>query len=230
MGASIRKLGVETFRSAAAASPRHAPCSLKGIATMKTFRALSLVALFVLASGNALATNDEVTRFDTKLPESNRPAGGARTVVAASHDTVKSVVMDFGRYAYYFDPDKGTNPQRKWASRVVGKSGDKTDLYLEVPILKGAAKIWAIIRFEPPRKVGDTEVVVGKMIKGNVDQLSAKWKLKPAADNRTELQLEFLVVPKLPVPDSLLSSEARGSAAKAVNGIRLESLKRAGSG
>jgi hypothetical protein len=197
---------------------------------MKTFRALSLVALFVLASGNALATNDEVTRFDTKLPESNRPAGGARTVVAASHDTVKSVVMDFGRYAYYFDPDKGTNPQRKWASRVVGKSGDKTDLYLEVPILKGAAKIWAIIRFEPPRKVGDTEVVVGKMIKGNVDQLSAKWKLKPAADNRTELQLEFLVVPKLPVPDSLLSSEARGSAAKAVNGIRLESLKRAGSG
>ncbi|RYZ08905.1 MAG: hypothetical protein EOO73_06315 [Myxococcales bacterium] len=197
---------------------------------MKTFRALSLVTLLALASGNALATNDEVTRFDTKLPESDRPAGGARTVVAASHDTVRSVVMDFGHYAYYFDPDKGTNPQKKWASRIVGKSGDKTDLYLEVPILKGAAKIWAIIRFEPPKKVGDTEVVVGKMIKGNVSQLSAKWKLKPAADNRTELQLEFLVVPKLPVPDSLLSSEARGSAAKAVNGIRMESMKRASSG
>lgn len=199
-------------------------------ANMKTFRALSLVTLLALASGNALATNDEVTRFDTKLPESDRPAGGARTVVAASHDTVRSVVMDFGHYAYYFDPDKGTNPQKKWASRIVGKSGDKTDLYLEVPILKGAAKIWAIIRFEPPKKVGDTEVVVGKMIKGNVSQLSAKWKLKPAADNRTELQLEFLVVPKLPVPDSLLSSEARGSAAKAVNGIRMESMKRASSG
>jgi hypothetical protein len=197
---------------------------------MKTFRALSLVALFALVSGNALATNDEVTRFDTKLPESDRPAGGARTTVAASQDTVKSVVLDFNHYAYYFDPDKGTNPQRKWTSRVVGKSGDKTDLYLEVPILKGAAKIWAIIRFEPPKKVGDTEVVVGKLIKGNVSQLSAKWKLKPAADNRTELQLEFLIVPKLPVPDSLLSSEARGAAAKAVNGMRLESLKRAASG
>ncbi len=196
---------------------------------MKTFRALSLVALFALASGNALATNDEVTRFDTKLPESDRPAGGARTVVSASHETVKSVVLDFGHYAYYFDPDKGTNPQRKWASRVVGKSGDKTDLYLEVPILKGAAKIWAIIRFEPPKKVGDTEVVVGKMIKGNVSQLSAKWKLRPAADNRTELQLEFLIVPKLPVPDSLLSNEARSAAAKAVNGMRMESIKRTGS-
>jgi hypothetical protein len=213
-------------------SPRRSARSLQfgEIATMKTFRALSLAALFALTSGHALATNEEVTRFDTKLPESHRPAGGARTVVAASHETVKSVVLDYGHYAYYFDPDKGTNPQRKWASRIVGKSGDKTDLYLEVPILKGAAKIWAIIRFEPPKKVGDTEVVVGKMIKGNVSQLSAKWKLKPAADNRTELQLEFLVVPKLPVPDSLLSNEARSAAAKAVNGMRLESLKRAGSG
>lgn len=197
---------------------------------MKTFRAFSLVALLALASGNALANSpkDEVTRFDTKLPESDRPAGGARTVVSASPETVKSVVLDFAHYAYYFDPDKGTNPSRKWASRIVGKSGDKTDLYLEVPILKGAAKIWAIIRFEPPKKVGDTEVVTGKMIKGNVDQLSAKWKLKPAADNRTELQLEFLVVPKLPVPDSLLSSEARSAAAKAVTGMRLESIKRTG--
>lgn len=199
---------------------------------MKTFRALSLVALFALASGNALATNDEVTRFDTKLPESDRPAGGARTVVAAPQDTVKSVVMDFGHYAHYFDPDKGKNPDRKWVSKIVGKSGDKTDLYLEVPILKGAAKIWAIIRFEPPKKVGDSVEVVGKMIqgKGNVNQLSAKWRLKPAGDNRTELQLEFLVVPKLPVPDSLLSTEARGSAAKAVKGIRIESQSRAGSG
>ncbi len=195
---------------------------------MKTYRALSVVALLAMASGNALASSPtDVTRFDTKLPESDRPAGGARTVVSASPELVKSVVLDFGNYAHYFDPDKGTNPSRKWASRVVGKSGDKTDLYLEVPILKGAAKIWAIIRFDAPKKVGDAEVVSGKMIKGNVNQLSAKWKMRPGADNTTELQLEFLVVPKLPVPDSLLSSEARGAAAKAVTGMRGEALKRA---
>jgi hypothetical protein len=195
---------------------------------MKTYRALSLVALLAMASGNALASSPtDVTRFDTKLPESDRPAGGARTVVSASPALVKSVVLDFGNYAHYFDPDKGTNPSRKWASKVVGKSGDKTDLYLEVPILKGAAKIWAIIRFDAPKKVGDSEIVSGKLIKGNVDQLSAKWKLRPTAENGTELQLEFLVVPKLPVPDSLLSSEARGAAAKAVTGMRGEALKRA---
>jgi hypothetical protein len=204
------------------------PAVIPGCAIMKTFRALPLVALFALASGNALASSPtDVTRYDCKLPESDRPAGGARTVVTASPDLVKSVVLDFEHYAYYFDPDKGANPSRKWASHVVGRSGDKTDLYLEVPILKGAAKIWAIIRFDAPKKVGDTEVVVGRLIKGNVAQLSAKWKLRPAADNTTELQLEFLIVPKLPVPDSLLSNEARSAAFKAVSGMKGEALKRA---
>lgn len=195
---------------------------------MNTLRAFPLIALFALASGNALASSPtDVTRYDCKLPESDRPAGGARTVVSASPELVKSVVLDFEHYAYYFDPDKGTNPSRKWASHVVGKSGDKTDLYLEVPILKGAAKIWAIIRFDAPKKVGDSEVVTGRMLKGNVDKLSAKWKMRPGADNTTELQLEFLVVPKLPVPDSLLADEARSAAGKAVRGMQGEALKRA---
>jgi hypothetical protein len=198
---------------------------------MKKFRLLTLVTFLALASGNALASSPtDVTRFETKLPGSDRPAGGARTVVVASPEVVKGVVLDFEHYAYYFDPDKGTNPSRKWASHVVGRSGDKTDLYLEVPILKGAAKIWAVIRFDAPQKVGDSEIVSGRMIKGNVDQLSAKWKMRRTADSGTELQLEFLVVPKIPVPDSLLSSEARSAAGKAVTGMRGEALKRAAGG
>jgi hypothetical protein len=195
---------------------------------MNHLRALPLLALLTLASGNVLASSPtDVTRYDCKLPESSRPAGGARTVVTASPELVKSVVLDFPNYAYYFDPDKGRNPSRKWVSRVVGKSGDKTDLYLEVPILKGAAKIWAVIRFDAPQKVGDTEIIKGKMLKGNVDQLSAKWKMRRTADNSTELQLEFLIVPKVPVPDSLLSNEARSAAFKAVSGMKGEALKRA---
>jgi len=195
---------------------------------MKTTRAFQLAAILALASGNVFASEpSDVTRFDTKLPGSDRPAGGARTVVYAPPELVKSVVLDFEHYAFYFDPDKGKNPQRKWASHVVGRSGDKTDLYLEVPILKGAAKIWAIIRFDAPTKVGDAEVVSGRMLKGNVNQLSAKWKMR-RTDDGTELQLEFLVVPKVPIPDSLLSNEARGAAYKAVTGMKGEALKRAG--
>src|SRR5258706_16433091 len=107
--------------------PRHTPCRPPGCATMKTFRALPLLALLALASGSALASSPtDVTRYDCKLPESSRPAGGARTVVTASPELVKSVVLDFEHYAHYFDPDKGKNPDKKWASHVVGKSGDKT--------------------------------------------------------------------------------------------------------
>lgn len=195
---------------------------------MNTVRALSVVALLALASGNALASSPtEIVRFDTKLPQSNRPAGGARGIVFASPELVRSVVLDFGNYARYFDPDKGKS-KSGWASKVVGKSGDKTDLYLEVPILGGASKIWAIVRFDAPKKVGeDTEIVTGQMIKGNVEKLSAKWKMRRRAeDNSTELQLEFLVVPKLPVPDSFLAKEASSAAAKAVKGMKREALER----
>lgn len=187
---------------------------------MKNLRALPLALFLAVASGNALGSSpSDVTRYEVRLPQSNRPAGGARALVYASPELVKSVVLDFGHYATHIKPFE--------KSRVVGKSGDKTDVYLEVPILKGAAKIWAVLRFDPPKKVGDTEIISARMIKGNVEQLHANWKLTRTPENNTELKLEFLIVPKVPVPDSLLSSEARHAAFKAVSGLKGEALKRA---
>lgn len=187
---------------------------------MKTIHALPLLALMALASGNVLASSPtDVTREETRMPQSSRPAGIARTLIPASPELVKSVVLDYGHYDRYIKPFE--------KSRVVGKSGDKTDVYLEVPILKGAAKIWAVLRFDPPKKVGDTEIISARMIKGNVEQLHANWKLTRTPENNTELKLEFLIVPKVPVPDSLLSSEARHAAFKAVSGLKGEALKRA---
>lgn len=187
---------------------------------MKNLRVLPLALFLAVASGNALGSSpSDVTRYEVRLPQSSRPAGGARALVYASPELVKSVVLDFGHYANHIKPFE--------KSRVVGKSGDKTDVYLEVPILKGAAKIWAVLRFDPPKKVGDTEIISARMIKGNVEQLHANWKLTRTPENNTELKLEFLIVPKVPVPDSLLSSEARHAAFKAVSGLKGEALKRA---
>ncbi|HEY6080100.1 MAG TPA: SRPBCC family protein [Polyangiaceae bacterium] len=188
---------------------------------MKTIHALPLLALTALASGNVLASSPtDVTRQETRMPQSSRPAGIARTLVPASPEVVKAVVLDYGHYDRYIKPFE--------KSRVVGKSGDKTDVYLEVPILKGAAKIWVVLRMDPPKKVGDKEVISANMIKGNVKQRHANWKFKRTADNNPELELEFLVVPSLPVPDSLLSAEAQHAAFKAVLGLQGEALRRAG--
>ena len=202
---------------------------------MNMSRAVPLVAFLALASGNALASSPpHVERCAAKLPE-GRPAGGARTVVQAPPELVKAVVLDFPRYALYFDPDKGRNKDRVWKSHVVGKSEGKTDLYLQVPILKGIAKIWAVIRFDALKKEGDGEVVRGRIVKengkekGNVRELSAKWTVR-GTDKGTELKLEFLVLPGTYVPDSLLESEANSAASKAVRGVRDEVLKRASQG
>lgn len=170
------------------------------------------------APGPELEKWHHIDRFDVKTPYAEMPAGAARGNVNASPDFVRQVVLDYKNYANFIS--------RFEKSRVVGKTGDKTDVYLQVPILKGAAKVWAIVRFEPPKQVGDTEVVEGHMIKGNVKRLDATWRMKKLDDSSTHLVLELLIVPDMPVPDSLVVPEVRYAAAKAVEGSRDEAEKR----
>jgi len=188
---------------------------------MKTLRAFPLLAVLALGSGNALASSPAgVHRYDVKLPQSSTPAGAARTTVAAPPEVVKSVVMDFAHYSGFI--------QRFEKSRVVRRKGGQTDVYLEVPILKRTAKIWAVVRFDAPTRVGDQEIIKGRMVDGNVKKLDANWKLRKTADNKTELELELLIVPNLYVPDTLLLPEVRYAAFKAVAGTQGEAHKRLG--
>jgi ribosome-associated toxin RatA of RatAB toxin-antitoxin module len=160
----------------------------------------------------------KVDRFEVRTPWSDTNAGAARVNVDAPEDLVRSVVLDYKNYANFIS--------RFEKARIVGRSGDKTDVYLQVPILKGAAKVWAIVRFEPVKQVGGGEVVEGHMVKGNVKRLDATWRLKKLDDTTTQVVLELLIVPDMPVPDSLVVPEVRFAAAKAVEGSRDEAEKR----
>ena len=172
------------------------------------------------AAGPELQKWRKVDRFDVKTPYSDTNAGAARGNVDAPEDVVREVVLDYKNYASFIS--------RFEKSRVVGRSGDKTDVYLQVPILKGAAKVWAIVRFEPVKQVDGSEIVEGHMVngKGNVKRLDAKWRLKKLDDTTTQVVLELLIVPDMPVPDSLVVPEVRFAAAKAVEGSRDEAEKR----
>jgi len=170
------------------------------------------------AAGPELQKWREVARFDVKTPYADINAGAARVNVDAPEELVRSVVLDYKNYAKFMS--------RFEKSQIVGRSGDKTDVYLQVPILKGAAKVWAVVRFEPIKQVDGTEVVTGHMIKGNVKRLDATWRLKKLDDSSTQVALELLIVPDLPVPDSLVVPEVRFAAAKAVEGSRDEAEKR----
>lgn len=170
------------------------------------------------APGPELQKWRQVDRFDVKTPYADMNAGAARVNVDAPQELVRQVVLDYKNYANFMT--------RFEKSRIVGRSGDKTDVYLQVPILKGAAKVWAIVRFEPIKQVNGADVVVGHMIKGNVKRLDATWRLKKLDDSSTQVVLELLIVPDMPVPDSLVVPEVRYAAAKAVEGSRDEAEKR----
>jgi ribosome-associated toxin RatA of RatAB toxin-antitoxin module len=160
----------------------------------------------------------QIDRFEVKTPWAQMSAGAARGNVNAPVDVVRAVVLDFKNYATFISRFEKTH--------VVGRSGDKTDVYLQVPILKGAAKVWAIVRFEPPKQVNGNEVVEGHMIKGNVKRLDAIWRIHKLDEVSTQVVLELLIVPELPVPDALVVPEVRFAAAKAVEGSRDEAEKR----
>jgi len=189
--------------------------------------ALAIVACTVLSSmsvaaapapGPELQKWREVSRFNVKTPYADMNAGAARVNVDAPEELVRSVVLDYKNYANFMT--------RFEKSQIVGRSGDKTDVYLQVPILKGAAKVWAVVRFEPIKQVEGGAVLVGHMIKGNVKRLDATWRLKKLDEKTTQVALELLIVPDMPVPDSLVVPEVRFAAAKAVEGSRDEAEKR----
>jgi ribosome-associated toxin RatA of RatAB toxin-antitoxin module len=149
-------------------------------------------------------------RYEVQTSESSIKAGAARIVVRAPLATVERVVTDFGHYPRFIKHFK--------RAKVLGHSRRNTDVYLEVPILHGAAKLWAILRFSPPKWVNGEEDVEAHMLRGNVKRMDAKWRLARIDDSDTELSLEMLIVPSAPMPRSFVTHEVAYAADQAVAG------------
>jgi hypothetical protein len=197
---------------------------------MKLSRRLMLAAVLLgtsLAVPAAAAPSEEAKRlmklrdserYEVLTEHSSTKAGCARVHVAAPAAIVRTVITDFKNYSKLSKKfDK---------ARVVGREGDATDVYLQVPILKGAAKVWAVVRFQPIKQVGGAEVLEGHMIKGNVKRLDAKWILKKIDDENSQLNLEMLIVPTLPAPGSVVTGEVAYASDLAVIGSRDRSEKK----
>jgi ribosome-associated toxin RatA of RatAB toxin-antitoxin module len=180
------------------------------------------LAVAVAPLGAALAGPSDVAlrlmkkrdaeRYEKEYPGASIKAGCARISVKASVDIVKQVVTDYRHYQQFI--------KKFEKAKVVGRSGEKTDVYLEVPILKGAAKIWAVVRFEPPKQVGSEHVIEARLVKGNIDRFDARWRISKIDDNNSQLDLELLIVPKLPVPGKLVTGEVAYASDVSVTGAR----------
>jgi ribosome-associated toxin RatA of RatAB toxin-antitoxin module len=165
-----------------------------------------------------LMKRGKAERYEVLTPHSRIKAGAARIYVRAPAGDVRKIVLDFNNYPKFISKFE--------QARIVGKAGKNTDVYLQVPILKGAAKIWAVVRFGPPKTIKGEEIIEAKMIKGNVERLDAKWRIKSLDEKSTQLHLEMLIVPKIPVPGSLITGEVAYAADVAVKGSRNRAEKR----
>lgn len=164
------------------------------------------------AEAKRLMRHRDAERYELSQGPRGLKAGGARVHVAAPSSHVRKVVSDFRNYARFIDQFE--------KAKVVGRHGAQTDVYLRVPILEGAAKIWAVVRFDPIRSENGEEILEGHLVKGNVKRLDARWRIKKIDDDDTQLHLELLVVPDLLVPGSIVTKESKYAADVSVMGSR----------
>lgn len=154
-------------------------------------------------------------RSTVPIPGGKVEAGRAEVLVNAPVSTVRASVLDYAHYAQVIP--------RFQKAKVLKKNGLSADVYLQIPILHGAATIWTVQRFAAPVASGKTETVSGVSIQGNVDDLRTKWSYRAVDATHTVLVCEIYVVPKIPVPANQIAKEAERAAAEAVVSVRAHS-------
>ena len=142
--------------------------------------------------------------------------GHAEGLIAAPYDAVRARLADFPHYKDL------AGPRFKKVS-VVDKQPGGTDIYFQLPIMKGIVTIWYVTRFNPPRAGGNgTEVVEGKFVKGNIKDVHMIFTMRPATEDKksTVLVCDLLLGLNIPAPQGPLDEELRDACGDAINHVR----------
>jgi ribosome-associated toxin RatA of RatAB toxin-antitoxin module len=138
--------------------------------------------------------------------------GRAEAFVSAPMKDVKAAILDYGAYS--------TIIPKFQKSKVLKREGESAEVYLQIPILKGAATIWAQEAFAKPVAEGKGEKIVGSYVKGNVDAIEATWHYRPVDAGHTIVTLDIYISPKISAPESLVTKEVEDACGDGVRAIR----------
>jgi ribosome-associated toxin RatA of RatAB toxin-antitoxin module len=138
--------------------------------------------------------------------------GRAEIFVNAPMKDVRTAILDYGAYSSIIPKFQ--------KSKVLKREGDAAEVYLQIPILKGAATLWAQEQFAKPVAEGKGEKIVGTFLKGNVDSLEATWHYRPVDATHTAVTLDIYIAPKLAAPESLVTKEVEDACGDGVRAIR----------
>ncbi len=150
-------------------------------------------------------------------PGKSERYGHAEAIVGAPVDVVRARLADFPHYRELAGPKfKKVN--------VVDKAAGKTDVYFQLPIMKGLVTLWYITRFSPPRAVpgGEGEVVEGTFVKGNIKSMHIALSVRPGLDEKSSVVLcDLLLSPNVPAPQSAIDEELRDACGDAIKAVRV---------
>lgn len=140
--------------------------------------------------------------------------GHAEGLISAPTDAVRAKLLDFGHYKDLAGP--------KFKSvKVVDKQGQSTDVYFQLPIMKGLVTIWYVTRFPPSRTAGAGDVLEGTFVKGNIKNMHIAFTVRPGPDEKSSVMVCDLVLqPSVPAPQSALDEELRDACGDAINSVR----------
>lgn len=140
--------------------------------------------------------------------------GRAVGLIDASPEAVRGKLLDFRNYKDLAGP--------KFKSvRVVDKQGDSTDVYFQLPIMKGIVTLWYVTRFPPSRRASTGDVIEGTFVKGNIEHMHIAFTVRPGRDESSSVLVCDLVLrPTVPAPRSALDEELRDACGDAINAVR----------
>jgi hypothetical protein len=147
-------------------------------------------------------------------PGKSERYGHAEGLIAAPPDAVRARLVDFARYKDLAGP--------KFKSvKIVDKQGANTDVYFQLPIMKGLITIWYVTRFPPARSAGGGDVVEGTFVKGNIKGMHIAFKVMPGPDEKNSVMVcDLLLSPTVPAPQSAVDEELRDACGDAISAVR----------
>ena len=144
--------------------------------------------------------------------------GHAEGIIDAPVPKVKARLEDFAHYKDLAGPKFKT-------VRVVDKQGADTDVYFQLPIMKGLITINYVTRFPPAKHVagagGGEDVVEGTFVKGNIKSMHIAFAVRPGPDDKSSIMTcDLILLPNIPAPQDKVDEEMRDACGDAINAVR----------
>ena len=173
---------------------------------------------FGAVPGHAAATEAHAENagiFTMQIPEDGSDIAGGRAVIVVDKpiEEVLPIVLDYANYVQFMP--------NFTKSRVLAQRGNRAMVYMEVSVAKGMYTLYGQLNLAEGPQVGESRVVEGRLLEGNIDAFNASFKLTPVDGGaRTEIDFKIYVDPDIPLPSSVFSRENERAAGRTVRALR----------